>query len=157
MNLKTILSPAVLAVAVTATPALAQDYTHNTPGIGGYDPVAYFTDGKPVKGNGYHVADFEPVTTKSMKGWSGDDHIAAATSQEHEAHRLTKKVQKLIQRISVLTQKPYLDPKELRRDSLKRISGNLIGKLRSLQKETAWHYEQAAQLTTLNAKHQNEG
>ena len=38
------------------------NYTHSTPGINGYDPVAYFTDGKPVKGNGYHVAEYEGVT-----------------------------------------------------------------------------------------------
>ena len=37
-------------------------YTHSTPGINGYDPVAYFTEGKPVKGNGYHVTEHEGVT-----------------------------------------------------------------------------------------------
>lgn len=37
-------------------------YTHSTPGINGYDPVAYFTDGKPVKGNGYNVTEHEGVT-----------------------------------------------------------------------------------------------
>lgn len=48
--------------AVVSTSALAQDVTHSTPGISGYDPVAYFTDGKAMKGTGYHVAVFEGVT-----------------------------------------------------------------------------------------------
>ena len=36
--------------------------THSTPGLNGYDPVAYHTEGKPVKGSGFHVADYEGVT-----------------------------------------------------------------------------------------------
>src|SRR5215472_12970635 len=35
---------------------------YNTPGISGYDPVAYFTDGKPMRGSGYHVALHDGVT-----------------------------------------------------------------------------------------------
>ena len=55
-------SSMLMLVVVLSTPALGKDYTHSTPGINGYDPVAYFTDGKPMKGSGYHVADFEGVT-----------------------------------------------------------------------------------------------
>jgi YHS domain-containing protein len=35
--------------------------THSTPGLSGYDPVAYHTEGKPVKGSGYHVAEHNGV------------------------------------------------------------------------------------------------
>ena len=49
-------------VAAVSTPAFAKDYTHSTPGISGYDPVAYFTDGKPMRGSGYQVSVFEGVT-----------------------------------------------------------------------------------------------
>ncbi|MGD9851977.1 MAG: YHS domain-containing (seleno)protein [Nitrospirales bacterium] len=49
-------------LAMAATPVLAGDVTHSTPGISGYDPVAYFTEGKPVKGSGYHVAEYKGVT-----------------------------------------------------------------------------------------------
>lgn len=48
--------------AAAATPALAADYTHSTPGAAGYDVVAYFTDGKAMRGSGYHVADHNGVT-----------------------------------------------------------------------------------------------
>ncbi len=60
-----------------ANSALAGDVTHSTPGISGYDPVAYFTDGKPVKGSGYHVAEYMGVTyvfaSKEHKNTFEDD------------------------------------------------------------------------------------
>ncbi|MCA9473233.1 MAG: YHS domain-containing protein [Nitrospirales bacterium] len=59
---KTLLSAVVLAIAVVVTPVFGQDFSKSTPGISGYDPVAYFTESKPVKGNGYHVADYQGVT-----------------------------------------------------------------------------------------------
>jgi YHS domain-containing protein len=52
----------VFVASVASASAFAEDYRHSTPGISGYDPVAYFTDGKPMKGTGYHVAVFEGVT-----------------------------------------------------------------------------------------------
>ncbi|GJL55379.1 MAG: hypothetical protein NPIRA02_25110 [Nitrospirales bacterium] len=55
-------SALVLIIAVAATPVFAQDFTNSTPGISGYDPVGYFTEGKPMKGSGYHVAEFDGVT-----------------------------------------------------------------------------------------------
>ena len=51
-----------LFTTVLAAPALALDVTHSTPGLSGYDPVAYFTQGKPMKGSGYHVAEHQEVT-----------------------------------------------------------------------------------------------
>ncbi len=58
----TVLSAAALLVSVVATPVFATDVTNSTPGISGYDPVAYFTEGKPMKGSGYHVAEYQGVT-----------------------------------------------------------------------------------------------
>jgi YHS domain-containing protein len=37
-------------------------YAHNTPGLNGYDPVAYHTEAKPVKGNGWNVAEHNGIT-----------------------------------------------------------------------------------------------
>lgn len=51
-----------LAVSMIAVPVFAEDVTHSTPGLSGYDPVAYFTDGKPVRGSGYHAAVHDGVT-----------------------------------------------------------------------------------------------
>ncbi len=52
----------LLIAGLAAMPAFAGDVTHSTPGLSGYDPVAYFTDGKPVRGSGYHVAIHDGVT-----------------------------------------------------------------------------------------------
>ncbi len=40
----------------------AENHSHSTPGIGGYDPVAYFTEGKAVRGTGFHVSVVDGVT-----------------------------------------------------------------------------------------------
>ena len=54
---RTILQGAALS-ALVAMPALAQDLAQSRPLVlKGYDPVAYFTDGKPVQG----VAQYEMV------------------------------------------------------------------------------------------------
>ena len=61
-GLNTLLPAVALLVAVAATPVFGKDYTHSTPGISGYDPVSYFTEGTPQRGSGYHVADYQGVT-----------------------------------------------------------------------------------------------
>jgi hypothetical protein len=35
---------------------------HSTTGISGYDAVAYFTEGKPRRGNGHYAAEFDEAT-----------------------------------------------------------------------------------------------
>ncbi len=64
MKMMNALFVSVFAVfmALVATPALALDVTQSTPGISGYDPVTYFTKGKPMRGSGYHVAEYQGVT-----------------------------------------------------------------------------------------------
>ncbi|GKS59562.1 hypothetical protein YTPLAS18_30890 [Nitrospira sp.] len=52
----------MLAASLSATYAFAGDVQHSTPGISGYDPVSYFTDGKPMRGSGYHVTEHDGVT-----------------------------------------------------------------------------------------------
>lgn len=52
----------ILVAGAVPAPAFAGEYSHSTPGISGYDPVAYFSDGKPVRGSGYHVTVVEGVT-----------------------------------------------------------------------------------------------
>lgn len=57
-----VLGVVVLVLTVVTGSAYATDYTHSTPGVSGYDVVAYFTDGKAVRGSGYHVAMHDGVT-----------------------------------------------------------------------------------------------
>ncbi len=56
------LAALVIFVATVSTAAFAKDYAHSTPGLSGYDPVAYFADGKPMKGSGFHESVFQGVT-----------------------------------------------------------------------------------------------
>ena len=64
MKMMNTLYVSVFAMFMTlaATPAFATDVTHSTPGLSGYDPVSYFSMGKPMKGSGYHVAEHQGIT-----------------------------------------------------------------------------------------------
>lgn len=53
---------AALTAGLFVSTAWAVDVRHSTPGLSGYDPVAYFTDAKPVRGSGYHTAVHDGVT-----------------------------------------------------------------------------------------------
>ncbi len=56
MNLKTKLIGAFAALLLLPSMAMAAEVENSTVALQGYDVVGYFTDGKPVKGNGDHVA-----------------------------------------------------------------------------------------------------
>jgi hypothetical protein len=72
------------AIAALAPPALAEVNAASGVAIGGYDPVAYFTDGRPVRGSRRH-----------RLAWSGaywffasEEHLAAfAADPERYAPR----------------------------------------------------------------------
>lgn len=49
-------------IGAISTAAFATDYLHSAPGLSGYDPVAYFSDGKPIRGSGYHEATYQGMT-----------------------------------------------------------------------------------------------
>ncbi len=57
-----LLTCVALGACLATTPVFAADPAHSTPGLGGYDPVAYFSDGTPMRGSGYHVAEHNGVT-----------------------------------------------------------------------------------------------
>lgn len=64
MNIATrfLLAIMVLVASVVSASAFVEEFSHSTPGISGYDPVAYFTEGKPERGSGYHVTVVDGVT-----------------------------------------------------------------------------------------------
>ncbi|MFO0699205.1 MAG: YHS domain-containing (seleno)protein [Nitrospira sp.] len=59
---RTVLLIVFAFIGAISTAAFATDYLHSTPGLSGYDPVAYFSDGKPIRGSGYHEATYQGVT-----------------------------------------------------------------------------------------------
>ncbi|WP_332688875.1 YHS domain-containing (seleno)protein [Devosia sp.] len=69
---------AILATSVTiARAGKAAVYTGPVPGIGagGYDVVAYFTDGRPTKGSAAHVAAHEGVTYRFASATTRDKFV----------------------------------------------------------------------------------
>ncbi len=70
----------LLFFTVTTT-SFAIDEPHRGTGIGNYDPVAYFTDGKAVVGNDHHVAMFRGVTYYFIS--KNNQEIFAADSEKY--------------------------------------------------------------------------
>lgn len=68
-----LIAAAVAVAGLAPAQVFASDVSHSTPGVGGYDPVAYFTDGKPMRGSGYHVTMHEGVTY----AFASDEHKKA--------------------------------------------------------------------------------
>ena len=79
------------------------------------------------------------------QGWSIQDHIAAAYSEEEEVQSLEDRIQQLDKRITKLEKKPYFDPKGFTRSSLKLLSSTLEEQEKLLNEKIAWHFRQADQ------------
>ncbi|WNM60616.1 hypothetical protein [Candidatus Nitrospira neomarina] len=79
------------------------------------------------------------------QGWSIQDHIAAAYSEEEEVQSLVDRIQQLDKRISKLEEKPYFDPKGFTRSSLRLLSSTLEEQEKLLNEKIAWHIRQADQ------------
>ncbi len=62
MRVKQAIQTIILFMVGSLGAAFASDVAISTPGLSGYDPVAYFTEGKAVRGSGFHVAVHLGVT-----------------------------------------------------------------------------------------------
>ena len=75
--LKRLLFLTLVAIAMLATPAMAKDPvytgTFSNIAVSGYDPVAYFTDGKPVEGR----AEFEYKWNGATWRFASAENLAA--------------------------------------------------------------------------------
>jgi hypothetical protein len=85
------------------------------------------------------------------QGWSIEDHMTAAKAQEEEAQSLESRLQQVDEPIANLEQKPYFDPKGIKRSGLKLLSGNFKSKMNLLNEKVAWHYKQADQARLLDS------
>lgn len=67
------------ALALAATPALATDpvytSTFSNTAISGYDPVAYFTEGKPIEGSDEFTTDYDGATWRFASQANRDTFI----------------------------------------------------------------------------------
>ena len=79
---------------------------------------------------------------EEVKGWSMEDHLAAARQHEQEAQEIESRIQNLESRISNLNKKPYFDPKGFSRNHSKSLLATLERELDQLQERIAWHFQQ---------------
>ena len=70
LRLKQIIQLVTLILVGSVTTSFAGDVAISTPGLSGYDPVAYFTDGKAIRGSGFHVTVHDGVTY----AFASDEH-----------------------------------------------------------------------------------
>jgi YHS domain-containing protein len=88
--MKTMLSKVLfiaLAALTAASSAIARDPviytgTFSSTAVGGYDPVAYFTENKPVKGNSKISADYKGAKWYFSSAENRDKFVAAPTQYE---------------------------------------------------------------------------
>ena len=78
-------------------------------------------------------------------------HLEAASEYEQDVLALKKKINKLIQRLKMYNEKPYLDSKELRRNGIKRTLGVLMKNHSELKQKMAWHQEKAKLIQQANS------
>jgi YHS domain-containing protein len=62
LRLKQIIQLVTLVLMGSVATAFAGDVAISSPGLSGYDPVAYFTDGRAIRGSGFHVTVQNGVT-----------------------------------------------------------------------------------------------
>ena len=70
LRLNQIVQLAALILVGSVATAFAGDVAVSTTGLSGYDPVAYFTDGKALRGNAFHVTVQDGVTY----AFASDEH-----------------------------------------------------------------------------------
>jgi YHS domain-containing protein len=88
--MKTMLSKVLfiaLAALAVASSAVARDSaiytgTFSSTAVGGYDPVAYFTENKPVKGNSKISTDYKGAKWYFSSAENRDKFVAAPTQYE---------------------------------------------------------------------------
>jgi len=83
------------------------------------------------------------LSPEATKEWSAEEHRKAADLLHEEAVRLEDQVAHLKQRVERINKKPYLDPKEIKRQSWKRRIGTYSAEISKLYEQIAWHHGEA--------------
>ena len=83
---------------------------------------------------------------QTAKAWSAEEHREAADLLHEEAVRMEDQVAHLEQRVERINKKPYLDPKEIKRQSWERRMGTYSAEISELYERIAWHHGEADRL-----------
>ena len=82
---------------------------------------------------------------------AAEEHWEASELYEESLVRLESKVAHLEKRIERYTKKPYLDTKEAKRQSAKKLIGAYNAEIAELRKHIAWHEGEAKRLSELSS------
>lgn len=91
-----------------------------------------------------------PSPEQIANQWTAEEHLMAANLFEETAARLDSKVNHLEQRIARFTERPYLDPKGVKRQGWKLLMGSHRAELKELREQIAWHHGQAKQFNVMS-------
>jgi len=89
------------------------------------------------------------LSSQAAKEWSAEEHREAADLLDEEAVRLEAKVAHLEQRVERFNKKPYLDPKEIKRQEWRALIRANRAEISELREQIIWHYEEAERLSTM--------
>ncbi len=88
---------------------------------------------------------------EAINEWSAEEHREAAELLDEDAIRLKAKVAHLEQRVERINKKPYLDPKEIKRQEWRALIRANREEISELREQIAWHHEEAERLSTMSS------
>jgi hypothetical protein len=84
--------------------------------------------------------------SQAAKEWSAEEHREVADLLDEDAVRLEAKVAHLEQRVERFNKKPYLDPKEIKRQEWKALIKANLEEISELREQIIWHHQEADRL-----------
>jgi len=96
------------------------------------------------------------LSSQATKEWSAEEHREAADLLDEEAIRLKAKVAHLEQRVERINKKPYLDPKEIKRQEWKALIRANREEISELREQIIWHHGEAERLSTMPPSEESE-
>jgi len=84
--------------------------------------------------------------SQAAKEWSAEEHREVADLLDEEAVRLEAKVVHLEQRVERFNKKPFLDPKEIKRQEWKALIRANREEISELREQIIWHHGEADRL-----------
>ena len=86
---------------------------------------------------------------RAINEWSAEEHREAAELLDEDAVRLKAKVAHLEERVGRINKKPYLDPKEIKRQEWRALISANRAEISELHEQIAWHHEKAERLSKM--------
>jgi hypothetical protein len=89
------------------------------------------------------------LSSQAAKEWSAEEHREAADLFHEEAVRLEDHVAHLEQRVERFNKKPYLDPKEIKRQEWRALIRANREEISELGQQIIWHHGEAERFNAM--------